>query len=107
MRTFARTAAFALGTFGLVFAGATLDHSAVSVMGSCGPSESCSVGGAPGGTGAVNSDGAAQGGRRTSPNAPGGARTISGNLVSETGRNAGPTGAFTGHYGSPPCTNAC
>jgi len=68
---------------------------------------SCSVGAAPSGTGGVNSDGNAQGGRRTSPDAPGGARTTSGNLLKQTGRTTGPIGTFTGHYGGPPCTDNC
>src|ERR1700731_4368726 len=60
MRPFARTTVFAFATFGLVFGTATVfDQSAVSVVG-CGPGQSCSVGGAAGGTGAVTSGGAAQ-----------------------------------------------
>jgi hypothetical protein len=47
-------------TFGMVFAGATVDHSVVSVLG-CGPGN-CQTGGAGTAPGAVNSDGKAQGG---------------------------------------------
>lgn len=100
------TAVIALGASGVVFAGITVDHSTVSVIG-CGPNQSCSVGGASGGTGAVNSGGAAQGGRSSFPDAPGGAATVSGNLVLKAGRKTGSGMVETGHYGGPPCTNNC
>jgi hypothetical protein len=49
MHTFTRTAVFSVATFGLAFAGATLNPGA-SVMASCGQGESCATNGVtPGG----------------------------------------------------------
>ena len=98
MRTFARTTVFALATFGVVFAGATLDQPAgVSVAG-CAVGD-CNVGG--GATGGVNSDNKAQGGRTSFPVASLGTQTENGNLQQGTGRYSFP--------GSPPvtCTGHC
>jgi hypothetical protein len=87
MRTFARTTVFSLATFGLVFAGATLDQPAgVSVAG-CAVGD-CNVGG--GATGGVNSDDKAQGGRTSFPVASIGTQTENGNLQKGTGRYSFP-----------------
>jgi hypothetical protein len=98
MRTLARTTVFALATFGLVFAGATLDQpTGVSVAG-CAVGN-CNVGG--GATGGVNSDDKAQGGRSSFPVGGIGIQTENGNLQKGTGRYSFP--------GSPPvtCTGHC
>jgi hypothetical protein len=85
MRTFGRTAVFALATFGIVFAGVTVDHSVVSVL-ACNGSN-CGTGEA--GNGGVNSDGKARGGSfsATNPGPPTVTITFSGNV-----------GTGTGHY---------
>jgi hypothetical protein len=95
MRTLARTTVFALATFGLMFAGATLDQpTGVSVAG-CAVGN-CNVGG--GATGGVNSDGKAQGGRESFPVGGIGTQTENGNLQKGTGRYTIPeAGTCTGH----------
>src|SRR5258705_2210338 len=61
MRKFAYAAVFATAMSARVFAGALIDHSAVSVLGDPCTKASCSVGGA--GQGGTSSDGAAKGGQ--------------------------------------------
>ena len=63
MRRFVHAAVFAVAISAPVLTGAPMDHSVVSVLGTgakC--SSSCTVGGTPGGNGATQSGGAAQGG---------------------------------------------
>jgi hypothetical protein len=96
MRTFARTTVFALATFGLVFAGATLDQPAGVSVARCAVGD-CNVGG--GATGGINSDGKAQGGRTSFPVGGVGIQTGNGNLPKGTGRYS--------LTGSPTCTGHC
>jgi hypothetical protein len=88
MRKFAYAAVFAAAISTPALAGALIAHSAISVLGApC--TGDCSVGGAPGGNGAVNSDGKAQGGRQTINAGPLGTVTQSGSGTVQGGQQAG------------------
>jgi hypothetical protein len=94
MRTLACTAVFSLATFGLVFAGATLDQPPEHSVAGCAVGN-CNVGG--GATGGVNSDGKAQGGRESFPVGGIGTQTENGNFTKRTGRYTIPeSGTCTG-----------